>query len=790
MDRRKKENKYYDQYLPVDKYFCVNENDDETTPVYISLPKPPPIELIDGYGLPALEQKFKRLEIPKRLKLLEDRVFKELTAWSGENKHNTITGYKILEKYWDILTEEQDYYIDEIKFIKNFIWYTIHGYWCFIKGKPTYLPPWYFSFLNTWKMPDIKIKADKYPQYRDEDRKTELYKYYLFKTRETFKNLDEKGRAVKVDGKYEMIELSERTFCGVMRGKRRQCGESNRAINNLISIAKSKNGMSCVIVADSGEHARAHWVKRLIPAWQSWPMFVKPIWDGNNAPIRLNFSTPANVYNKKQLGGSIRYIDSAKERVVDSETLDGVLLDESAKLDSVDSNERWNITKYTLIKGTFIGGWAELPSTVEEMNEGGEEFYDMWVNSDFYVRNKVTGQTTTSLARQFISAELAYEGFIDPWGFSVTDTPNQDQIQYAEKDMTYASLGIGSKEYHYIRRKKLLDSGSPRDMKEYRGLIRRDPINSSEMWKGTGGDVGFPIEAMSSRLSELRINNYQDVVTGNFVSSTGDENGIIDFREDINGKWNVSLILDRENIYGSNEQKRDWGWSNRINGWDQVYAPVYKSRFTMGVDPITNLSRIDGVAAQTRLSNAGISVYWEVDKSLEPYWNSDTGRSGCFVATYSYRPDTYQELVMDVIFAAKYYGAMIYFERNKEELMNRIDDLGYSGYFKYKFNPKTHQFEATPGGYAGGDSMDNLLNSLRDYFELRSHVEKHHRILEEGISLTGKERLTRKDLLTASGWALEGSKSTYGKLLDEHRGRMEENKLNFSGTFLGRKSYR
>jgi hypothetical protein len=790
--RNRNKSKYEKYYLPADKYFCVNYDDEDLRPIYISLPSPPKLELIDGYGLHPLEQKFKRLEIPHRLKLLEKRVYKELQEWSEKRQSNIITGYRIYQKYWEILINEQKDFEEEIKFIKNVIWYTIHGYWCFIKGKPTYLSPWYFFFLNHWYMPYLET-IEKYPEYRHDDKNTELFKWYLFNTHETFKNLDDYGNAIKnKNGIYEMIDMDNRTFEGSMMPKRRRRGESSRSLNNGSCIARTGLSKSCTIVADKGENAVKHYEKRVLPAWQSWPLFLKPLWDGDNSPSRLAFKSPSNIYNEKSLG-SIYYITtSAGERANDSDRLDFLLSDESGKLERVSATTRWGVNRLTLKQGAQIHGWSEHPSTIEEMNEGGEEYYSMFKHSDFYNRDKITGQTKSGLAREFVPAFRAYDGFIDPWGFSVIDIPTQEQLDYSYDNCSYKQKKIGAKEYHITRRERLLKSGSPIDLKEYREIRRREPIKSSECWMGIGGDVGFPIEFMTKRLSKLRIDNYNKIITGNFIWRGGIRDSISDFIENPNGKFNVSLLLDRkidERIpYRSNEVKLIRKRSIKYQRYIDVFSPINKSRFTVGIDPFENLLKEAGGYSQTRLSDGGIAVYWEIDNILEPEWDSNIGNSGRFVCTYRNRPNNFHDFVEDVILVSRYYGAMMYFERNKNELINRIDDRGYSGYFKYRYNITKNMFDATPGGYAGLDSIDSLFNSLRDYFDLRSHIEIHHDLLQEGIGITGREKLKRNDLLAAAGWALEGSKSTYGMLLDKAENSYN-NYIDLHGTFLQPRVY-
>ena len=63
------------EYMPPEKSFLVNFGSKTIKPIRISLPKPPKIELIDGYGLPAHQQVFKRKEFPQALIDLEKQAY-------------------------------------------------------------------------------------------------------------------------------------------------------------------------------------------------------------------------------------------------------------------------------------------------------------------------------------------------------------------------------------------------------------------------------------------------------------------------------------------------------------------------------------------------------------------------------------------------------------------------------------------------------------------------------------------------------------------------------------------
>ena len=139
--------KYSHLYKPADKSFLINVRSKNLRPIRISLPSPRSLDLIDGWGLHPDDQVFKRLEAPKRLIDLERKILMRYGK-----KGRGVNGNNILQDFWDELEDKQNFYKDEIKFIKRFVYFMYYGYWCFIDGKPTYIPPWYFSYLNLHRM--------------------------------------------------------------------------------------------------------------------------------------------------------------------------------------------------------------------------------------------------------------------------------------------------------------------------------------------------------------------------------------------------------------------------------------------------------------------------------------------------------------------------------------------------------------------------------------------------------------------------------------------------------------
>lgn len=449
------------EYKPHDKYATYNDNDKDLTPVVLELPDPPPLESIDGYGVIPAQQRWQRLEIPARLAALDRMSLDNVVTKYTNNNRDIPNSYKHQKEFWRLLEERHKEYQEEIKFMRKIQWHLHYGYWFFVDGKPTWITPWHFRYLQFWYMPDVK---GHYPQYRDTDRRLEIWAYYNRHTTETFESLDNFGNAVTdEDGDFHMKDIGFRMSYGPLNPKRRRRGDTQRGLNKLVDIAYTTRGANCTIVADTGDHAKDMFPEKLWPSLREEPIWIKPLWEGSYDSQRVLMIPPGAIVIDDFLGSSITYTDTSTERANDSKKLHGLLSDEEGKGASrADVGSRWEINKLTMGQDD-IHGYSEHPSTVEEMVEG-SEYEEMWNKSNFYVRLPSNGQTRSGLMRIFIPAYDGLDGFVDYWGQSVIEKPTTRQIKYAPNEK-FAKFGMGAKQFIQADLDQLLASGRAADIK-------------------------------------------------------------------------------------------------------------------------------------------------------------------------------------------------------------------------------------------------------------------------------------------------------------------------------------
>lgn len=756
------------------RYFVgINEDDDDVTPIYVSTPTPPAKELIANHDLPTDEQYWRKLEIPPKLKKLEEKAFLAMYEVEKRNRQDTVQGYRVYIKFWELLEESQDEYREEIKWIKNIWWYRTNGFWLYNDGEPVYCTGEYFDYLQFWFIKD----SETWVEFREEDRRISVFSHYLRTTTESFAKINpDTGRAVpNDDGTYDMINIGSRVFFGDMKPKFRRCGETQWACHGIWQGCSTTPAAYGTIISMDGNNAEKHYFKKLIPAWNKYPMFLKPIWVGSKRPTSIKLIEPANSFLIEGLGSAIDFTESGGTTKNDGDTLYFCLSDEEGK-SKTPIAERWNVNKIAMSTGggtnILRNAYAWHPSTVEDIGEGGMEYFKMWQLSNFYERIPIMGQTHSGLARIFIPAYKKLEGYIDRWGKSVVDTPTPRQIQYSPR-AKFALTGKGARETLDAVLASLLAKGTPEALEAYRSRRRKFPMKSADCWLGSSGSVGFNMEIIDKRLEEInRLRSFEKppYKVGYFMRERGNPEGKVIWVDDPdNARFKMSMDIP-DMLTNQREAYEVWdGLSQKvIPSW----RPINGQRFTMGCDPYRNLktqeaklgAKFGGGMSNSRQSDGGIVVLWEHDPEIDKSTNRKEWESFRVVLTYRYRPPTQEDYFEDILMAAQYFGAMIYPEQNVDALVPYIYKRGYFGYCLFDIGIDGKQ-KPLPGRYNATETNQDMIRAAKDYIEFRGHVECHDDLLRECKSLRGIEDVTHKDIFAAFGMSLLGSKSRYREIL-------------------------
>ena len=746
-------------YLHADRYVVLN-NDPSLRPVVLKLPKPPPLHLIDGYGVDPKEQRFARMKIPRKLIDLEAEAVVKATEELASQRSTVVTPLKVQKKYWSLLKERHKTYKNEIDFIRKMWWHRVHGYWFFNRGKPTYITGKHFYYPNAWTMDTSD--AEPRPSYRDRDRKEFVYIDYCLTSTETFAKLDSEGVAIpEEDGSYKMTDVERRICFGKIQPKNRRSGNTNKALAVGLEIVSRTFGTDGGgIQSYSNDNAEEHFKVKLLPAFYKLPMFWMPYTTSTKTSDILKFDVSRSEFFEEGLSVKYTYATTASEKFYDGKKLVFMLLDESGKTSSCSVLKRHDVNKNCLAQGNgrLIHGYMEYPSTVDEMTDGAFDYRFLANTSDFYQRIKASGQTFSGLFRLFIPATEGLDGFIDSYGYSVADKIEDYQKEEGFKQTAY--------EYLQGKRDVLLAKGDAESMRAYREEKKLFPMRYDDCWLGEAGDIGFDMEKIDTRMAELR--RKDDSIVGRLEWAGGTFGGDVYFVEDDeNGRFRISK-KPPESV--SNKKVMISSFSTFEQANVDMYRPMYPGMFTLGADPYNfnnkqNATIGKSLGKKSRLSDGGISVLWNYDPELDSSKPVNEWESYRFVLTYRHRGANSDEFNEDVLKAAIYFGAMVYPEVNLTTTYEYFIRHRFGGYLLYDIDKYTGRFKDKPGWDSEVRSKKDLFTLLREYISTRCHKEEHVDLLRELKEIRGIEEMRHYDLLASAAGALLGAKSSYVDVL-------------------------
>lgn len=893
----------FEYEVSIPKYIIVNKWDRSLTPIYVRLPKPPPLHLIDNIDKRPSEQIFKRAVYPEKLKKLEESVTNSMKD-NGSARKEPYSEQKRLAKIWRELLSNTRLYKDEIQWIKTQNYHIREGYWCVIDKEVCYIPGWYYFYMNFWTIDDV-VEVE----FRFRDRNQFVFMEYLYLTDEN-----------------EFYESTgARTFFGIIYPKHRRDGATHKSLNVMYCMAAFDTFQTCNfgIQSHSGDSAIEIYREKFMTSFSKMHFFLRLMWKGNMIPeaeikfdcptylmpressrnailpatttsgsyfdskklvfylpdesgkcfkkdtkIRMfdgsvknvqdvkngdyvmgNDSTPRLVYgvtsgkeemfeiipnkgkgfgcNKSHILSLIDYddnvvniplkeyissgldyeyyrvnngsVDTCKfkvESVGEGEyfgfAVDGnhlFLLEDGTVVHNTvldDVFERWAVLKPTLslADGAKIIGYTIQPSTVAEMEKkGGNSYFKLLLQSDFYKRSEMGSQTTTGLATFFTSCVDGLESHIDIFGRSVIKDPSERDIwrlKDIHRDRTKKL--VGARRFQMAKRLELRASGSQVDAEKLMNDLKLYPIEYLDCFGNIGGGVGFDSIALKDKTDEiLRMKMDKDIpwTIGRFdweidgVRYTVEEfyaaglhkvdnstdNGKVVFVPDQNGRFKV---LELPEVSNQRIKTRD--------GW----CPSNPTQFICGIDPYRwfdkstkgNLAKIKkSEDTKQGTSNGGFALFRERDYTLDPNGTLPKDmKTNRFVVSYRARPEI-DIFLEECLMANIYYGGMCFPETNIERAYEYYIKRCFGGYLLYMIG-EDGKIKAKPGMDTMGASKQDLFTELKSHIKYYCQNEYLEDIVDEWSSISNIEDMTHYDLVAATGLCLVGRRSKHNQILE------------------------
>lgn len=544
-----------------------------------------------------------------------------------------------------ILTPEQKKYAqEEVRRCKR-------GFWFYIKGVPTYITGKNYFYLQWWKLED-----DIYPDYRSADRR-----YFLF-----------------------LNHWHSVLWClGIGRGKKRREGASSQSCSNLIHECIFFTNSNCGLVSKTLQDSRDTFLDMVAFGYNQLPVFLKP------KQLNKPDSVSELVFDVKPEKGVLKNTKGHRSKVnyrapvenaYDRGRMSWVLGDEGGKWpNEVKFSKFISKVSKTMIKGAKRVGFAECPSTVNQMEKGGgAEYRKFWDGADQFSHQ---GKTPLRFVTYFTASYDNYEGFIDKYGESVIDAPDQETYDYlvakwvvkdpitgeTVSEIDENDIKLGSRAYIFKRRE-----GLEGELLEEE--IRQNPTTVKEMFEAANTGCLFNSFKLNQRKDLLKVHGKDLVETGNFIWENGVRDSKAVWFPDPNGRWQIvkeflKKFTEKKSRF-ENGVTVDYYECNATEKRGGLFIPKNDWKFGGAVDPYDH-----DTVEDNRRSKAGSII-----KQKNNVDDFDDKFNWCDVCKYIARPLTAELMYEDIITQHFFFSCRMLPETQKPGIMRYFRNRGYAAF--------------------------------------------------------------------------------------------------------------
>tara|TARA_R100001443_G_scaffold44432_2_gene57375 strand:- start:19618 stop:21741 length:2124 start_codon:yes stop_codon:yes gene_type:complete len=639
---------------------------------------------------------------PPKKEILFSGKSRSMQMWGRINVPEELSSIRSMDEWYEKPSEFRKKFLPYIE--KEFD-RRRNGVWFYNDGEPTYITGRHYMLLQ-WTRLDIGNP------------------YYFEFQRDIFIHM-------------AACEIDPRCI-GQLYTKCRRSGYTNICSSVLVDEATQVKEKLLGIQSKTGKDAQENiFMKKTVAMFRSYPFFFKPIQDGTTNPrMELAFREPSKRitknYKTSTKGDALNTVINWKNttnNAYDGEKLHMLYLDEAGKWEKPsDIREAWRIQRTCLIVGRKIIGKALVGSTVNPMDKGGEEFRELWDDSDPLERN-ANGRTKSGLYRIFIPAYDALEGFFDIYGRCVAEDPEEPL-----EGIDGVPIDIGSKTY--LRNERNALKHNPKEMNE---IIRQFSWSIDEAFRDSIEGSVFNVGKIYQQIDHNNELYPNPVVQGNFVWK--EKNKEVVFSPDPNGRFRVSWHPNPENRNRFQEDRSG------------KKSPANAHIGCGGVDSYDLDQTVDG-----RGSKGAMHLYNKFNMSAP---------SNMFVLEYASRPDLAAIFYEDVLMAAFYYGYPLLIENNKYGIARYFEQRGYDNYLMDRPKHLSSSSSAVKVKTKGvpSNSVDMIQSHaqaiehyIHNYVGVRVDTDDignmyFNRTLEDWIKYKIDKR-TKYDLTISSGLAL------------------------------------
>ncbi len=570
--------------------------------IYVGLPEKPD-------NIDSTNNKWVPNEYPKDLERLKTEV-----DWLAQPKAFRDKWTPYIDREWDRREE---------------------GYWFMNNKKPTYITGSHYMYLQ-WSKIDMGL-----PHFREANRI-----FWIF---------------------WEACVADSRCY-GMCYVKIRRSGFSFMASADLANVGTQSKNSRLGILSKTGSDAQKMFTDKLVPIVTKYPFFFKPIQDGMDKPrTELAFRVPATKLTKKRMTqesekSNIEGLDtSIDHKATDNNAYDGEKLlrlahDEASKwLPPYNIKNNYKVTKTCLRLGSKIIGKCMMGSTVNALAKGGQNFKDIFYDSDPRDRSK-NGQTKSGLYGLFIPMEDNYENHIDEFGMPVYYTPEKPVMGVDGEWIYEGAITVWENECEALKH----------DADGLNEHLRQFPRTLSHAFRDESTQSLFNLTKIYQQI------DYNDgimkdrvVVRGSFSWRDGIPDSEVVWSPNQTGRFLVSWLPPKH--LQNNVIKKNGRF---LPGNDHIGA--------FGVDSYDISGTVDGKGSKG-------AMHGKTGFTME-----DGVPSNFFFLEYAARPQTAEIFFEDMLMACFFYGMPMLAENNKARLLYHFKNRGYR---KFSLNRPDKHFD-------------------------------------------------------------------------------------------------
>ena len=541
------------------------------------------------------------------------------------------------------------------------------GFWFMNNGEPTYITGTHYMYLQ-WTKTDAEIV-----EYR---KANQLFFYF-----------------------WEACKADKRSY-GMCYLKNRRSGFSFMAsaetVNQATITKDSKYGM----LSKTGADAKEMFVNKVVPIANNYPFFFKPIQDGQEKPkSEISYKKPSKKLTSRSLKafaeddglgeGLNTIIDHLPtgDYSYDGQKLKLLVHDESGKWEKPnDVTKNWRVTKTCLRLGNRIIGKCMMGSTAGALDSGGEEFKEMYWNSNLlHIERNKKGQTPTGLYALFIPMEWNFEGCIDRYGNAIFNTPEEETLDVWGDPITIGSIDDWRAEVDGL--KTMPDS--------LNAFYRQYPMTENHAFRDESENSLFNLTRLNDQI-DYNDDLYRDnvITRGNFIWGDG-QDSYVKFVPDNKGRFHITKVLPP-------------ALQNNVVVKQGIKCPGNEHIGSFGCDPYD----ISGTVG--RGSNGALHGLSKIHMEEFPMNH--------FFLEYISRPPTAEIFYEDVLMALHFYGMPILVENNRPGLLKYIARRGYRGFSINRPDKKYNKLSVSErelGGLpmSGPQVIHDHANAINTYIE-------------------------------------------------------------------------